>query len=300
MTAAFAAYLAMRIHSLGVLGHPQGFHQLTAMQFMMSAAVLAAYYFAALIWPPPLNFYHVFQATTALSAELVFALVALAGVAWAAWWFRRREPLVVFAIFWIGAAIAPALNIPGVGQNVFTERYLYLPSAGLALLTGLIWVHFAAGHQNWAWLAAGAVLLLFSVESVVRNFNWKDDFTLLQVTLRQSPESGYLHNLMAGVWVHRDEYQRALEEARLATRCEPGAPIYRKNLGNILLGFDPVAAVREFTAFVALQPELAEGHFNLGLAYRAAGDNAEAAEEFRRASAIDPRYRQAASAQPVH
>jgi hypothetical protein len=84
MTAAFAAYLAMRIHSLGGLGHPQGFHQLTAMQFMMSA-VLAAHYFAALIWPPPLNFYHVFHATTALSAALVFALVALAGVAWAAW-----------------------------------------------------------------------------------------------------------------------------------------------------------------------------------------------------------------------
>ena len=198
------------------------------------------------------------------------------------------------------AAVAPALNIPGVAQNVFTERYLYLPAGGLALLTGLLWMYFATARQNCAWLAAGAVLLVISVESVVRNFNGKDDFTLLQVTWRHSPESGYVHNLMAGVWVHRDEYHRALEEATLATRCEPGAPIYGKNLGNILLGFDPAGAVREFTEFVALQPELAESHVNLGLAYRAAGGRAEATEEFRRASAIDPRYRQAAPAQPLH
>jgi protein O-mannosyl-transferase len=300
MTAAFAAYLALRIHSLGGLGHPQGFHQLTAMQFAMSAAVLAAHYFAAFIWPLPLNFYHVFYATTELSGELLLALLALTAVAWAVWRFRRREPLVVFGIFWIAAAVAPALNIPGVGQNVFTERYLYLPSVGFALLTGLIWMHFAADRQNWAWLAAGAILLLSSVQSVARNSDWKNDFTLLHVTLRQSPESGYLHNLMAGVWVHRDEYQKALREARLAALLEPGAPIYRKNLGNILLGIDPAGAVREFTAFVTLQPELAEAHFDLGLAYRASGDNAHAAEEFRRASTIEPRYRQAVPAQPVH
>jgi len=300
MAASLAVYLVLRIHSLGGLGHPQGFHQLTPMQFAMSAAVLAAHYFAALIWPFPLNFFHIFRPTTGISGELALALLALALVGWMAWHLRTRQPVAAFGIFWIAAAIAPALNIPGVGQNVFTERYLYLPSAGFALLIGLIWMSFGPARLTWAWVAACAILLLFSAESVARNFAWKDDFTLLQVTLRQSPESGYLHNLMAGVWVHRDEYRKALEEAELAAQYEPRAPIYRKNLGNILLGFDPAGAVREFKAFVALQPDLAESHLDLGLAYRAAGDNTDSAEEFRKAFAIDPRYRQAAPAQPVH
>jgi tetratricopeptide (TPR) repeat protein len=92
------------------------------------------------------------------------------------------------------------------------------------------------------------------------------------------------------VWVHRDQLQKALEEQKLAVRYDPRAPAYRKNLGNILLGMDPAAA-REFAVFVALQPELAEAHYDLGLAYRAMGETEKAAEEFRRAAAIDPRYK---------
>jgi hypothetical protein len=295
MLGAFAAYLAMRIYALGGPGHPQSFFQLTAAQFAMSAAVLLAHYFAALFWPVSPNFYHIFHPTTGVSWELIMALLALALIAWAAWQFRRSEPLALFAIFWITAAIAPALNIPGVGQNVFTERYLYLPSVGLALSIGLLWARFASPRAIWAWPLAAAILLLFSVESWTRNRDWKDDFTLLQVTLRQSPESGYLHNLMAGVWVHRDEYQKALEEQKLAVRYEPNAPVYRKNLGNILLGFDPAGAAREFAAVLVMQPELAEAHFDLALAYRAMGQMDQAAEEFRRAAAIDPRYGQAQS-----
>jgi tetratricopeptide (TPR) repeat protein len=286
-----AAYLAMRIHALGGLGHPQSFFQLSAAEFVMSAAVLAARYFAALVWPMDLNFFHVFHATTGPSWELTLALLALATIAWAAWRFRRREPLALFAALWMAAALAPALNIAGVGQNVFTERYLYLPSVGFALLAGLVWTRLGSARPQWAWPAAAAILLLLAMQSMARNRDWKDDFTLLQVTLRQSPDSGYLHNLMAGVWVHRKQYQRALEEQKLAVRYEPRAPVYRKNLGNILLGFDPAAAAREFQAMLALQPELGEGHFDLGLAYRAMGQTAKAAEEFRQAAALDSRYR---------
>jgi tetratricopeptide (TPR) repeat protein len=292
MLGVLALYLAMRVHALGgVAPAQQSFFHLGAAEFVMSAAVLAARYLAALMWPANLNFFHVFHATTGVSRELAIALFALAIIAWSAWRFRQREPLAVFAVFWMAAAIAPALNIPGVGQNVFAERYLYLPSVGFALLAGLGWSRLASARPKWARPAAAAILLVFSVESLVRNRDWKDDFTLLQVTLRQSPDSGYLHNLMAGVWVHRDQFQKALEEQKLAVRYEPRAPVYRKNLGNILLGTDPAAAAREFAAVLALQPELAEGHYDLGLAYQAMGDTAKAAEEFRRASALDPRYR---------
>jgi tetratricopeptide (TPR) repeat protein len=292
MLGVLAVYLAMRVHALGgIAPGQQTFFYLGAAEFVMSAAVLAARYFAALVWPANLNFFHVFHPATGASWELALALVALAAIAWAAWWFRQREPLVPFAIFWMAAAIAPALNISGVGQNVFAERYLYLPSVGFALLAGLVWTLLASARPRWAWAAAAAVLLVFSVETFARNPDWKDDFTLLQVTLRQSPDSGYLHNLMAGVWVQRDQFQKALEEQKLAVQCDPRAPVYRKNLGNILLGMDPAAAAREFAEFVALQPDLAEAHYDLGLAYRAMGETEKAADEFRRAAAIDPRYR---------
>ena len=291
MALALGLYLAMRIHSLGSLGHPQQFYRLSAPEFLLSAAVLAAHYFVALVWPVGLNFYHVFHPAGG-SLETAVALLVLVAIVWIAWRLRRREPLAIFALFWIAAAIAPALNITGVGQNVFAERYLYLPSVGFALLTALLWNRCSLSRTIWGWAAAIAILLTFSAQSFARNFEWKDDLTLLRTTLPQSPDSGYLHNLMAGVWVQRDQFARALEEARLAVQCEPRAPVYRKNLGNILLPIDPAGAAREFAALVVLQPDLAEGHFDLALAYRAMGDAAHAAAEFRRAAIIDPRYSQ--------
>ncbi len=297
MLAVLAAYLGMRVHALGgVAPAQQAFFHLSATQFIMSALVLAARYLFALVWPVDLNFFHAFHATTAFSLELAASVIGLGAVAWFASRWHRREPAVGFAIFWMAAAIAPALNIAGVGQNVFAERYLYLPSVGFVILAAIAWNWLKSVRANWAWPAAAAILLAFSVESIARNRDWADDFTLLQVTLKQSPDSGYLHNLMAGAWVQRDQFQKALEEQRLAVRFDPESSVFHKNLGNILLGIDPAGAVREFTAVIAIQPQLAEGHFDLGLAWQTTGDYAKAAEEYRRALAIDPGYRDAAAA----
>ena len=287
MSGVFALYLAMRIHALGALAPAQGtFNHLSAAEFAMSAVVLLAQYCVTLTLPLDLNFFHVFHAATAASWQFIASFAALGAIALAAVRYRRRDRVVVFAVIWMAASIAPALNISGVGQNVFAERYLYLPSVGFVILAGLFWAWFAGVRPNLAWPAAAAVLLAFSLETIARNRDWKDDFTLLQVTLRRSPDSGYLHNLMSGAWVQRDEFQSALEEERLAVRFEPRSAVFHKNLGNILLGVDPPAAAREFAAAIAIQPDSAELHGDLALAYRAIGEKAKAAEESARSAAL--------------
>ena len=146
------------------------------------------------------------------------SLVALAAVVGAAFRLRARQPIISYAIFWIALTIVPALNLAGVGQNVFAERYLYLPSVGFVVLAGLAWAWLKTEAPSAAWPAAAAILLACSAATITRNPDWRDDFTLLQVTLKKSPESGYLHNLMAGVWVERDQFRRALDEQILAVR----------------------------------------------------------------------------------
>jgi hypothetical protein len=298
MLAVFAGYLALRIQALGGLAPAQQtFFHLTPAEFAMSAIVLVAHYCFALIWPAGLNFFHVFHPVQGVSGELILALIALAALAWAAWHWHTREPLAIFALFWIAASIAPALNISGVGQNVFAERYLYLPSAGFCILAALAWQWLETSRPPWAWPAACAVLVAVSAVTIARNLDWKDDFTLLRTTLKQSPDAGYLHNLMAGAWVQRDQFQRALEEQKLAVHYEPQSAVFRKNLGNILLGFDPAAAAREFQAAIAVQPGSAELHSDLGIAYQTMGRATEAAAEFAKASAL---AKTSAAGKPAH
>jgi tetratricopeptide (TPR) repeat protein len=289
MAAALAIYLVLRVHALGQLAPAQqAFLKLSPAAFAMSAAVIAATYLASLVWPPGLNFFHIFHATSQATPQLVFALAALVAAAWVAFWLRARRPMVTYGVFWIALTIAPVMNLTGVGQNVFAERYLYLPSVGFVWLVGLAWAWLRTAAPPVAWPAAAAILLACSAAAIARNADWKDDFTLLQATLKQSPESGYLHNLMAGVWIERDQFRRALDEQTLAVRYEPRSVTFRKNLGNILLGMDSAAAAREFEIVTRLDPSFAEGHLDLGLAYQALGDSARAAAEYDRALAIAP------------
>ncbi len=45
----------------------------------------------------------------------------------------KRQHLLSFGLIWFFLNIAPVLNSRWLGPNVFTERYLYLPSVGFLL-----------------------------------------------------------------------------------------------------------------------------------------------------------------------
>jgi tetratricopeptide (TPR) repeat protein len=295
MAATFCVYLAMRAAALGSLAPGQeAFFHLSPAQFALSAVAVAGQYLGALLWPVNLSYFHTFHPTAGVTLEWLAAAVALAAVG--AVFFRFRTPPIAYGIFWMAATLAPAFNLTGVGQNVFAERYLYLPSAGFCWIVAWAWDRLTNYRPAWAiWgMTAGVILLTACVvQAAERNPDWRDDYTLFQVTLRQSPTSGWLHNWMAGVFVERHEFDRALAEERLAVQFEPTAPAFHENLGNILLVTDPHAAIVEFQKLVALQPDRAENHSDLGLALEAAGQAREAVVEYQAALRLRPDDREA-------
>jgi tetratricopeptide (TPR) repeat protein len=258
MAAALAIYLAMRWSALGGLAPAQQtFHHLTPVEFASSAVVTAAQYVGTLVLPLGLNYFHVFHATGGITIALLLSAAVLAIVAVLA--IRRTTPPAIsYGILWIALALAPALNLTGVGQNVFAERYLCLPSVGYAWVAAIAWDWWAARQASLAWAAGLAILCAGAWQTMARNQDWRDDFTLLQVTLAQSPEAGILHNNMAGAYIDRNDPERALYEERLAVKYEPRSAPFHKNLGLILMARDPRAALAEFEEALRLQPNDAQ------------------------------------------
>jgi hypothetical protein len=288
MIAVFGLYLAMRIWALGSLApRQQAFFHLGPADFTLSVVVTAAQYLRTLLLPLGLNYFHVFHPTHSVTPRFLISAAALAAAA--ALFLRSRTPLVSYSLFWIAAAIAPALNLTGVGQNVFTERYLYLPSTGFCCLAAWAWAWCAERKPDWANPAGAAVLLVCAVAVIARNRDWHDNFTMLQVTVRQSPDSGWLHDALAGELVERDAFDEALGHQRLAVRYDPGMALYHKKLGYMLMGKDHSAAIAEFQRVVALEPGVAANHRDLAAAFESAGDVRDAAEEYKRALELQPR-----------
>lgn len=292
MAGVFALYLAMRLNALGRFApRKQGFFHLAPHEFLLSAVVAAAQYLRMLVAPVGLNYFHVFHPTAAVTAGFVAALVALGAVA--VWFARTREALVAYGLLWMAAAIAPALNLTAIGQNVFTERYLYLPSAAFCWIAAWAWAACDERFKNWPRVACGIILLACAGGVVARNRDWRDNFDLLLVTERQSPDSGWVHDALAGEFIARNGFDRALEEERLAVHYDPAIAVYRKKLGYILLGKDNAGAVEQFREANRLEPGVASNHYDLATAYEAAGDLRDAADEYRRALEIRPDYAEA-------
>jgi hypothetical protein len=133
-----AVYLVFRITVLGGLAPVRQHADVSWPQAFLSAFALAGQYVAKLFWPHPLLAFYVFRKSTALSDPRVLAGIGVAVLAVALFiflWKRARN--YSFAVLWVAVTLAPVLNARWMATNVFTERYLYLPSVGFcSLLAG--------------------------------------------------------------------------------------------------------------------------------------------------------------------
>jgi tetratricopeptide (TPR) repeat protein len=174
-------------------------------------AALTAFGFYArkLIVPFPLNF--------AITA--VHPMYGLLGIVLlpALWLVLRRFRFS--GVFFIAAAffILPAIlvAVKQIAWTPFAERYLYLPTAFLAL--GLVGIGEAWHRRCFAVLQTCLVLLLCgsALVSFQRNLLWKDSLSFFQDAVAKSPEFGSVYYSLAGVLMQKGEIDQAA--AALAT-----------------------------------------------------------------------------------
>jgi tetratricopeptide (TPR) repeat protein len=96
------------------------------------------------------------------------------------------------------------------------------------------------------------------------------------------------HNLLGKLYFDSKRFSEAEQQFRQSLECEPNLAAY-DHLGYIYMQRkDPDAAEKAFNAALALNGTDSHAHYNLGRIYAAAGRNAQAAEELRKALAADP------------
>jgi len=294
------AYVFFRIHILGTLAPEGAMRQITPRQIVLSAITLLGQYVGKLLWPVRLCVFYVFHPSNSLFDPGVLAgllaLLALAAVFLVCW--RSRDANVRFASFgivWFLATLAPVLNAHLLAANVFAERYLYLPSVGVAWLVGLgaskLWSRAASRPAaRWALALAGVTIGgLFAARIVIRDRDWKNDIVLYTQTIQISPDADGILNDLGGAYWFEGAVDNAESLWKRALAVNPENVEVLNNLGVLAMRKKQYPQAAEFfQQAMRLRPEMENPHLNLGEVYVKMGLTEQAEIQLRTAVALAP------------
>jgi tetratricopeptide (TPR) repeat protein len=295
------AYLLFRTRIFGGLAPVLQLPQISRRQAFYSSFGLVAQYVWKLLWPVNLCGYYIFHKCLALSDLRVLAGILVLGLSLVTFaYFWKSQRLICFALLWFFLNIAPVLNARWLGANVFTERYLYLPSLGFCWIAAwggrILWMRPAgspAARKSCAW-GLVIVAILCVVRIVTRNRIWHDDQTFYRSTLAAQPDAIGLRINLGAVYWNTGSPDQAEAEWREALRRAPDHWLILNNLGLVYARKKRYEeAVRYFERSIQLRPNFADSHMNLGRTYAETGAAEKAEVQLRAAVALAPLYVQA-------
>ncbi|HEV2201844.1 MAG TPA: tetratricopeptide repeat protein [Bryobacteraceae bacterium] len=291
---AVGVYLAMRIHALhGWAPQTRPWH-MTAADMAFSVPVLAVNYLWASLVPINLNYWHVYHPFRALGWKPAAAAAICLVLVWAMFWLRRRQPPLSFALAWFWLTLIPVLDIPKVGQNVFADRYLYIPTLGFSLFAASAWLWIRSRAERprtrvVAYAALTGVLTFYCGLIFQRLPYWKDTPTLILRTAQQSPDSPEVNGYLSALYKDQRRFTDALRYGRVAIQDDPTNPYFYHQLGEVYMneGLYKDALVY-FDQAVKIQPDFPAFWVNVGAVYNATHQWQQAAEASRRGLAVGP------------
>ena len=162
----------------------------------LTAVKVVGKYLWLFLWPARLSADYSYNAVPLFEWRAIWedakALIALAvslGAALAAAVVAVRRPgagkPVLFFLAFFFVALSPASNLIVLIGSIMAERFLYLPSVGLA--GSVVAAVCALGRRHSprrpavarvAWVALGLLCLAFTARTYARNFDWRDDRSL--------------------------------------------------------------------------------------------------------------------------
>jgi thioredoxin-like negative regulator of GroEL len=210
------------------------------------------------------EFYPVgYAARFSFGAVVLPLLIVVVIAAAAAICFRRLPDTrpAKFAAFWILLPILPTLYLRGLTRNDFVhDRFLYLPSVGLALLVALAIRHipWSAIPQRRSAIQLAVLVIIGAVglgATIKYEQPWASSLRLYQNALKYVPESSNV----------KDDFANQLLDAGQVDR-----------------------AISLYREVIARDPDFWRSQYNLGYAYYKLGKYGEAEDWLRRAIATDP------------
>ena len=171
--------------------------------------------------PGGMNIDHDFPMVESLADPMsILGLAGLIGLAGAAWWFRRRYPLISFGVFVFLLLLAPTSSIVPI-KDALVERRVYLPSLGLLIIVADLLRRWRTSRRAMAG-AMSAVLVVAGVASYRRAQVWSSPVSLWESTVASSPKNWRANFQLAFAYYEDQRCSEAVDQyEKAAVLAEP-------------------------------------------------------------------------------
>lgn len=191
---------------------------------MLTAIKVHGWYLKQLVFPTPVvQYLGAFGiATTLLDWHVILSIVVVLTVLVAGFVLLKRDRLMSFAILSYFVLLLPVSQIIP-HHELLADHYLYLPMMSFGLFTALLVQKIAArseGAKKLAYGFAGAAVIVLAVMTVMRNRDWKDEFTLWQANYKEEPNSIRAAGNLAVMYSTRNP-NKAVELYRRCLEIDP-------------------------------------------------------------------------------
>lgn len=271
-------------------------NSMTANLLIMPSVI--ASYIKLLITPVFLSADHyVFGSSSVHIIPLVLSIVLLILIILFLVKIQKYSRLMLFSVIWFFVSLLPVCNfIPIV--NVMAERYLYIPAIGFCLTLALILNGVITIQSNYfkpdflRMSAAICIIIIISIYSLLtisRNMDWKDNYTLWSSALIHSSDSPRVRNMLGNVYKEKGLILKAEQEFNKAVKLNPYFSPPYVNLSSLYKGAGNFKeAYRIINLAIEINPNSGEAYANLGNICERIGLLEEALNAYNRSIEIIP------------
>ncbi len=201
----------------------------------------------------------------------------------------RSAPLIAFLGGFYFVTMLPVAQIKP-HHEMMAERFLYLPSIALAILSAVIVRRFARTKVGLRGAITVSLIVCscYGVRTVTRNFDWKDDLTFWRQTVEVAPNCvrarrNYAYNLYT-----QGSKTQALQQMDVCLTLQPDSPESLYNMGWMLENTGSRYEAIQHYLRVPFDCDLgASALLNVGRLHAMQGESREAEEVFKKLIELD-------------
>lgn len=191
------------------------------------------FYITQLLFPVPsrLSLEHDFQVSRGLfdPPSTIFSIVAICSlVSYALISFKRLPLFSFFTLWFFGNLVLETFN-PYL--TLVFEHRLYLPSMGFFVFFVVVIDRLLRYYDKSKLLLIVALITFFSINTYLRNFDWKDEYSLWSDVIKKSPNIAIGYFGVANAYDKGGYYEDSLSNYLKAVSISPRSPAIRYGLG---------------------------------------------------------------------